>query len=55
MHNQPYGDVERVAHHHIEQRLAAAQAQRLCHGRNTLRCRTARTLRRLAAVFDPDD
>ena len=54
MHTQPYGDLERVAHHHIEQRLAVAQAQRLCRSGNTLRCRTARTLRRLAAVFDPD-
>jgi len=48
-------EIEMVARHHISQRVAQAQQERLCGGRNTVRCRTARTLRRLAAVFDPDD
>ncbi len=54
MHAQPITDLEQVARHHIDQRLALAQQHRLCAGRGTLRCRTARTLRRLAAAVDPD-
>ncbi len=54
MHAQPITDLEQVARHHIDQRLAVAQQHRLCASRGGLRCRTARTLRRLAAAVDPD-
>ncbi|MDQ3164815.1 MAG: hypothetical protein M3Q17_01410 [Actinomycetota bacterium] len=54
MHSQPRTDLEQVAQHHIDQRIAMAQQHRLCAGKSTFRCRTARTLRRLAAAFDPD-
>ncbi len=54
MHNPSKTDVELVARHHIDQRVAFAQQQRLCRDPYSLRCRTARTLRRLAAAFDPD-
>ncbi len=54
MHAQPKTDLEQVAQHHIDERLALAQQHRLCAGRSTLRCRTARTLRRLASAVDPE-
>lgn len=54
MHSHPKTDIEMVAQHHISERVALAQQHRLCAGRNTLRCRTARTLRRLAAALDSD-
>jgi len=55
MHHQPMTEIEQVAQHHIQQRVALSSQQRLCRDPNTLRCRTARTLRRLASAFDRDD
>jgi len=55
MHHQPMTEIEQIAQHHIQQRLALSAQQRLCGDRLTLRCRTARTLRRLASAFDSDD
>jgi len=55
MHHQPMTDIEQIAQHHIQQRVALSAQQRLCRNRFTLCCRTARTLRRLASAFDRDD
>ena len=53
MYTQPFGDVEQVAYHHVDQPPAVPSEHQLSAGRRTMRSRTAGTLRRLAAAVDP--
>ena len=53
MYTQPFGDIEQVAAHHVDQPRGVPPEHHLPAGRRTMRTRTAHSLRRLAAVVDP--